>query len=122
MTQMDFRKPSPLVIPIPGGGVIEEHFGRAVTRDEGISVAHLIAPPRWGEPYQCAEFDEYTLMVRGKKLVEMDGKEIVLAAGESMVVRKGTRVRYSNPFDEEAEYWAVCIPAFSLETAHREDT
>ncbi len=112
------KQSSPNVIAAPDGRTIKEYFGRGITGDEDISIAHMVVPPGWCEPYQCPEFDEYTLMVRGEKMVEIDGEKIILAAGASMVVHKGTRVRYSNPFDEEAEYWAVCIPAFSLEIAH----
>jgi mannose-6-phosphate isomerase-like protein (cupin superfamily) len=119
MTQAYFKS-SPLVISAPDGRTIEEHFGRTTTGDENISIARMLAPPGWAEPYQCPEFDEHSLIVRGKKMVEVNGEEVVLTAGESMFVRKGARVRYSNPFDEEAEYWTICIPAFSPETAHRE--
>jgi mannose-6-phosphate isomerase-like protein (cupin superfamily) len=120
MTKAYFKQSAPFVITMPNGGIVEEHFGRVVTKDEEISIARVVAPPEWSEPYQCPEFDEYTLMVRGKKRVEFDEKIIELTAGEAIIVPKGTRVRYSNPFSEEAEYWTICIPAFALEAAHRE--
>lgn len=81
----------------------------------------MVAPPGWSEPHQNPEFDEYTLVSRGKKKFEVDGEEIIVSAGQSILIKKGSRVRYSNPFDEECEYWSVCIPAFSLELVHRED-
>ena len=79
----------------------------------------MIAPSGWSEPPQRPDFDEFTLMVRGKKRIEIDGEEVHLEAGESLLITKGTLVRYSNPFDQEAEYWSVCIPAFSQERVHR---
>ena len=103
------------------GKSIEEHFGMAATGDKHISIAHMHAPPGWTEPHQSPAFDEYTLVSRGKKLIEVDGEEIILEAGQSLLVKKGSRVRYANPFDEECEYWSVCLPAFSLQTAAREE-
>lgn len=121
MSKNYFKQDDPLLFPTDDGKTIKEHFGRAVTDDEHISIAYMIAPPGWGEPHQNPEFDEYTLMCSGKKFIEVDGKEIVLEAGQSLLVRKGARVRYSNPFDEDAVYWSVCLPAFSVETVHREE-
>lgn len=80
----------------------------------------MIAPPGWSEPHQNPEFDEYTLVSRGKKLFEVDGEKIVVNAGESILVKKGSRVQYSNPFEAPCEYWSVCIPAFSIDKVHRE--
>jgi mannose-6-phosphate isomerase-like protein (cupin superfamily) len=82
----------------------------------------MIAPPGWSEPFQTPEFDEYTLLSRGKKMIEVDGQEVILQAGQSILIKAGTRVRYSNPFDEECEYWSVCMPAFSIDTVHREES
>ena len=62
------------------------------------------------------------MLVRGRKQIEIDGEIVTLQVGESMLVRKGARVRYSNPFEEEAEYWSVCIPAFSPNLVNREET
>lgn len=112
---------SPVKIPVPDLKLIEEHFGKVANEDSSISIAHMIAPPGWSEPHQTPEFDEYTLMVRGKKIVEIDGKELTIQAGESLKISAGTRVRYSNPFQEEAEYWAICLPAFDFEKVHREN-
>ena len=86
-----------------------------------MSIAHMVAPPGWGEPHQKPDFDEWTLVSRGKKCVEVDGAELVLEAGQSIMVNQGARVRYSNPFEEECEYWSICVPAFSMDTVHRED-
>ncbi|MCC5814864.1 MAG: cupin domain-containing protein [Leptospira sp.] len=112
---------SPVKIPVPNLKLIEEHFGKVANEDTDISIARMIAPPGWSEPHQTPEFDEYTLMVKGKKIVEIDGKEITIQAGESLKINAGTRVRYSNPFKEEAEYWAICLPAFDFHKVHREE-
>ncbi len=80
----------------------------------------MIAPPGWAEPYQTPAFDEVTIVIRGTMRVEHDGMEIDVAANETILVEAGDRIRYSNPFDEEAEYWAVCTPAFSPESANRD--
>ena len=79
----------------------------------------MVAPPGWSEPEQRPDFDEYTLMVRGKKRIEIEGETVELGVGESLLVEKGTLVRYSNPFEEAAEYWSVCIPAFSPDRVNR---
>lgn len=101
--------------------MIEEHAGLSSTGDRHISVAHMLAPPGWNEPHQTPQFDEYTLVSRGKKLVEADGEQIIVQSGHSILIKKGTRVRYSNPFDEECEYWSICLPAFSMEAVNREE-
>jgi mannose-6-phosphate isomerase-like protein (cupin superfamily) len=111
---------TPFVVPTTDGKLIEEHEG-VTTGNKNISIAHMVAPPHWGEPHQTPEFDEYTLVSRGKKMIEADGDEIVLEAGQSILIKRGTRVRYSNPFDDECEYWSVCLPAFSINTVNRED-
>lgn len=111
----------PTRIPAPGAKVIEEHVGRASTGTASMSVAHMVAPPRWTEPFQRPDFDEVTVVTRGTIRVEHDGGHLDVAAGETVLVRGGERIRYSNPADDEAEYWAVCAPAFSPDTVHRED-
>ncbi len=57
----------------------------------------------------------------GKKLIEIDGVEVVVEAGKSILIKKGARIKYSNPYEQECEYWSVCLPAFSMDTVHRED-
>jgi len=61
------------------------------------------------------------LVSQGKKLFEVDGEKIIVSASQSIMIKKGSRVRYSNPFEEPCEYWSVCIPAFSIQKVHRED-
>jgi mannose-6-phosphate isomerase-like protein (cupin superfamily) len=111
----------PFVVPTTDGKLIEEHFGRVISNGPGLSIAHMVAPSGWSEPFQNPEFDEYTMIVRGRKQIEIDGEIVTLKVGESLLVRKGARVRYSNPFEEEAEYWSVCVPAFSIDLVNREE-
>jgi mannose-6-phosphate isomerase-like protein (cupin superfamily) len=110
---------APIKVPVPGGKVIAEHVGLASTGDAGLSVARMIAPPSWSEPYQTPDFDEVTVVLRGTVIVEHDSGMIEVRAGESVVTRAGERVRYSVGGDG-AEYVAICTPAFSPESVHRE--
>lgn len=110
----------PFVVPTNDGKLIEEHFGLASINSE-LSIAHMIAPPKWKEPFQKPEFDEYTYIIKGKKQFNIDGEIIVLEAGQSIKIMKGTRVQYSNPFNEACEYLAICFPAFSVSLVHREE-
>ena len=110
---------TPKRIPVPGNKLIEEFIGRANSGDEKVSVAHMIAPPQWGEPAQTPEFDEITIMIRGKMNINVGDEDVVLNAGEVILTEAGTTITYSNPFDEESEYWAICLPAFSPESANR---
>lgn len=112
---------SPVVIPTEDGKYIGEHFGLATDQNPYISIAHMKAPSGWSEPFQTPEFDEYTFIIKGKKQFNIDGEKVVLSVGESIKILKNTRVQYSNPFEEECEYLAICKPAFSIETVHRED-
>lgn len=109
----------PQRIPVPGNKLIEEFIGRANTDTSDVSVAHMIAPPQWTEEPQTPEFDEITIMLRGRMHIEIAGETVVLGAGEVFLSKKGKTIRYSNPFDEENEYWAICNPAFSVELAGR---
>ena len=121
MSEYFFLQQAPYVVPTNDGKLIEEHFGSVANGKSDLSVAHMVAPPGWSEPHQNPEFDEYTLMVRGRKQIEINGEKVTLKPGESILIKKGVRVKYSNPFDEEAEYWSVCIPAFSLDSVNREN-
>jgi mannose-6-phosphate isomerase-like protein (cupin superfamily) len=114
-----FLQNKPFVVPTTDGKRIEEHFGRVSTKMDDISIAHMVAPAGWSEPAQNPEFDEWTLVNKGQKCVEVDGNAFVLTAGQSILVKKGAKVRYSNPFQEPCEYWSICLPAFSVEAVHR---
>ena len=111
----------PFVVPTDDNKLIKEHFGLASSGQDDLSIAHMIAPPGWSEPYQKPEFDEFTFIISGKKQFEIEGEIIILKAGESIRINKHSRIRYSNPFDEPCEYLAICKPAFSPHTVNRED-
>jgi len=112
---------SPFVVPTTDGKVIKEHFGNATDGNSKISIAHMIAPTGWSEPFQIPEFDEYTFIIKGKKQFIIEGEIIILEAGQSIKVEKNTRLQYSNPFTEPCEYLAICLPAFSINAVNRED-
>ena len=113
------QKHEPVRIPVPGGKIIDEHCGLASDRRDEFSVAHMIAPAGWSEPPQTPAFDEVTVMVRGRLVVEEGGRRTEIGPGESVLVSKGTTVTYANPFEQECEYWAMCVPAFSVARAGR---
>ncbi|MDG5493097.1 cupin domain-containing protein [Psychroserpens sp. SPM9] len=111
---------SPFVVPTTDGKVIKEHFGNATNGNSDISIAHMIAPPGWSEPFQTPAFDEYTYIIKGKKQFIIEDETVVLSAGQSIKIEKHTRVQYSNPFTEPCEYIAICRPAFSMNLVNRE--
>ena len=111
---------SPTRIPVPGGKLIDEYVGRVTSSTTSVSVAHMKAPAGWEEPAQTPEFDEVTLVLVGSVVVEHDGGSLEVAAGQAVITRSGERVRY-RVGDEGAEYVAVCLPAFSPGTVHRDD-
>jgi mannose-6-phosphate isomerase-like protein (cupin superfamily) len=111
---------APFTVPTTDGKQIEEHFGNATDGNADISIAHMVAPPGWSEPFQTPKFDEYTYIIKGKKQFIIDGDTVVLHTGESIKIEKNTRVQYSNPFLEPCEYLAVCTPAFSMDLVNRE--
>jgi mannose-6-phosphate isomerase-like protein (cupin superfamily) len=111
---------NPFVVPTTDGKLIQEHWGNSTGNSE-ISIAHMIAPPHWSEPHQTPEFDEFTIIMRGKKQFEIDEETVVLEAGQSILIQKGARIRYSNPFEHECEYLAICLPAFSMDLVNREE-
>jgi ethanolamine utilization protein EutQ len=112
---------SPFVVPTTDGKLIEEHFGNATDKNSQISIAHMVAPSGWKEPFQTPEFDEYTYIISGKKQFIIDNEIIILEAGQSIKIEKNTRVQYSNPFDIDCNYIAICLPAFSMDLVNRED-
>jgi mannose-6-phosphate isomerase-like protein (cupin superfamily) len=80
----------------------------------------MVAPPKWSEPFQTPEFEEYTYIISGKKQFIIEGEVVVLETGQSIKIEANTRVQYSNPFHEPCEYIAICKPAFDFEKVHRE--
>tara|TARA_B100001059_G_scaffold220350_1_gene242296 strand:- start:2329 stop:2688 length:360 start_codon:yes stop_codon:yes gene_type:complete len=111
---------SPCEIPASQNKVIEEHFGLASDGNDKISIAQMTAPSGWTEPYQTPNFDEFTLVISGKKQIIIGDKKIVLKAGQSIKVFKNSRVQYSNPFSKPCKYISICTPAFSPKAANRE--
>ncbi|GAC1358354.1 MAG: hypothetical protein NVSMB47_11300 [Polyangiales bacterium] len=102
---------------------IDEYVGRVTTKEPRLSIAHMRSPSGWFEPGQRPEFDEWTLVLHGELRVESEGgASLTVRAGQAVLVEKGEWVRYSSPAEGGAEYVAVCLPAFSPDTVHRDDT
>lgn len=114
------RKPTLIPTPEQPPICIEEFVGRVNTGTAAVSIARLKSLPGWSEPPQTPAFDEYTVVLNGSLRVKVNGTEYDVAAGETIIVRAGETVQYSSPSPQGADYIAVCIPAFSPETAHRE--
>ncbi len=114
--------PSPTRIVAAGNKpkTIDEHVGRVNSKTESVSVAHMRSPSGWIEPGQTPEFDEYTVVLRGMLRVAHAGGTIDVAAGQAVIAHRGEWVQYSSPGPEGAEYVAVCVPAFSPATVHRD--
>ncbi len=102
--------------------VIEEFVGRVNSGTDEVSVARMQSPEGWQEPGQTPQFDEYTVVIAGTLRVETSDATLDVAAGQAVVAPKGEWVRYSSPHDGGAEYVAVCVPAFSPETVHRDES
>jgi mannose-6-phosphate isomerase-like protein (cupin superfamily) len=99
---------------------IEEYAGRVNSGHSLVSVARMISPGGWEEPGQCPDFEEITVVLRGRVRVEYEGGELEVAAGQAVVTSPGEWVRYSTPDPGGAEYVAVCLPAFTPATVHRD--
>ncbi len=119
-TPLPIRKPT--VIRAAGNKpkIIEEFVGRVNSKTDAASIARMKSPSGWIEPGQTPEFDEYTLVLRGMLRVSSRSGTFDVNAGEAIITRKGEWVQYSTPGPEGAEYIAVCVPAFSPETVHRD--
>ena len=113
---------SPAVVEAAGTRpkIIEEYVGRVRTGESGISIARMRSPAGWEEPGQRPEFREITLVLRGALRVEHEGGAMTVRAGQAVVTEPGEWVRYSTPEEGGAEYVAVCLPAFSPDTVHRD--
>jgi uncharacterized cupin superfamily protein len=112
----------PVVVPAAGDPPkqITEFVGRVATREAAVSVARMISPAGWCEPGQRPEFLEITVVLRGSIRVEHEQGALEVRAGQAVVTRPGEWVRYSTPEPGGAEYVAVCLPAFSPQTVHRD--
>ncbi len=113
---------SPTRIKAAGIGVklIDEYIGQVSNATSEVSVAHMHSPQGWHEPGQTPEFDEFTVVLNGVLRVEHRDGVLDVRAGQAVVTSRGEWIRYSTPEAEGAEYIAVCLPAFTLETAHRD--
>lgn len=113
---------SPTIIKAAGNKpkVIEEFIGRVNSKTDALSIARMKSPPGWNEPGQTPEFDEYTIVLNGTLRVHTKDDTIDVHGGEAIITHKGEWIQYSTPGPEGAEYIAVCLPAFSPETVHRD--
>ncbi len=100
--------------------LIDEYVGRVNSKSANVSVAHMRSPSGWVEPGQTPEFEEYTVVLKGTLCVTSKECVIEVAAGQAIVTHAGEWVQYSTPGPEGAEYIAVCLPAFSPDTVHRD--
>jgi ethanolamine utilization protein EutQ len=101
--------------------LIDEYVGRVNSQTAAVSVAHMRSPGGWEEPGQTPEFDEFTVVLKGSLRVRYKGGEMKVHAGQAVIVPAGEWVQYSTPDEGGAEYIAVCLPAFSPATVHREE-
>ncbi len=100
--------------------IIEEFIGRVNSETQAVSIARMKSPAGWSEPGQTPEFDEYTVVLRGCLQVETRVGTLQIEAGQAVITNAGEWIRYSTPGEEGAEYIAVCLPAFSPATVHRD--
>jgi ethanolamine utilization protein EutQ (cupin superfamily) len=101
--------------------IIDEYVGRVNTGSDAVSIARMQSPEGWTEPGQRPDFDEFTVVIRGRVHVEYEGGRLQVNAGQAILTPKGTWIRYSTPDAEGAEYFAICLPAFSPESVHRDN-
>ena len=101
--------------------LIDEYVGRVNSATTGASVAHMRSPSGWQEPGQRPDFDEFTIVLKGMLRVEHARGSMDVRAGQAVIAHRGEWVRYGTPDPEGAEYIAVCVPAFSMDTVHRDD-
>ena len=101
--------------------LIDEYIGRVNSQTSAASVAHMRSPQGWVEPGQTPEFDEFTIVLNGMLRVEHGNGALEVRAGQAVIAHAGEWIRYSTPNEGGAEYIAVCLPAFSMETVHRDE-
>ena len=100
--------------------IVEEFIGRVNSGESRLSIAQMRSPGGWVEPGQAPEFDEFTVVLKGTLRVTHKDGVLEVKAGQAIVTRAGEWVQYSTPDPEGAEYMAVCLPAFSPQTVHRD--
>ncbi len=101
--------------------LIDEFVGRVNSATEALSVAHMHSPGGWVEPGQTPDFDEYTVVLAGMLRVEWKDGVLDIRPGQAVITHRGEWIRYSTPEPDGAEYIAICSPAFSMDTVHRDD-
>jgi mannose-6-phosphate isomerase-like protein (cupin superfamily) len=101
--------------------IIEEYFGRVNSKTAAVSIARMQSPAGWDEPAQRPDFDEYTVVLKGTLRVKTKEKTYDVTAGQGILISKSEWVQYSSPNEGGAEYIAVCLPAFSPDTVHRQE-
>ncbi len=101
--------------------IIEEYFGLVNSQESRLSIAKMTSPPGWIEPGQKPDFDEYTVVLKGMLHVKTREGDVDIRAGEAIMVSRHEWVQYSTPGNEGAEYIAICLPAFSPQTVHRDE-
>jgi quercetin dioxygenase-like cupin family protein len=116
-----FKKPAEIVAAGNKPKKILEYIGRVNSGSDHVSIAHMKSPQGWEEPYQTPGFNEYTVVLSGTLLAETQNNRFEVKEGEAIFIEKGERVKYSTPFEQGADYIAVCIPAFSPQLVNRED-
>jgi mannose-6-phosphate isomerase-like protein (cupin superfamily) len=114
------EKPSRVTAAGEPPKLIDEYVGRVNSGEARLSVAHMRSPSGWAEPGQRPEFDEFTVVLNGVLRVEYEGGAFDVAAGQAVKTTAGEWVRYSSPGAEGAEYMAICLPAFTPTTVHRD--
>jgi mannose-6-phosphate isomerase-like protein (cupin superfamily) len=100
--------------------LIDEYIGRVNSKTAGVSVAHMRSPQGWVEPGQTPEFEEFTIVLKGLLRVQHKNGVLDVAAGQAVITGRGEWIQYSTPAEGGAEYIAVCLPAFSMDTVHRD--
>jgi mannose-6-phosphate isomerase-like protein (cupin superfamily) len=115
--------PSPTRIQSAGNKpkLIDEYIGHVNSKTSAASVAHMRSPQGWIEPGQKPDFDEFTVVLKGTLRVEHKDGSLDVAAGQAVIAHAGEWIRYSTPHQDGAEYIAVCVPAFSMETVNRDE-
>jgi mannose-6-phosphate isomerase-like protein (cupin superfamily) len=101
--------------------IIREYFGGVNSKTKEVSIAHMQSPKGWSEPGQKPEFEEYTVVLKGNLLVEFKGGSFTVKENQAVLAKKGEWIRYSSPEEGGAEYIAICLPAFSPDTVHRDE-
>lgn len=121
---MPIKINSPSLIKSSGNKpkIIEEYIGLVNSRTSEVSIAKMKSPPGWIESGQRPEFDEFTVVLKGKLYVKTEADEIiVISAGEAVIAKRGEWVQYSTPDKDGAEYISICMPAFSFKTVNRDE-